>query len=155
MATTVKNLCQWQLSTWMAQGWMRQHVSIVSVLVYYFWYALLLWYYCGKVVEKLVWTASRIFHSPFLISIGPWINIWLLCFVFTCCDFNTAVYPGSQRLPIETNELCLSLFKVLPSHASSGKSSESIKRGLIYCMVFPFGHPALMDGSMFVYGWCV
>ena len=42
-----------------------------------------------------------------------------------------------------------------PSHASSGKASKSSIHGLIYCMVFPFGHTTWMGGPMFVDGRCV
>ena len=68
--------------------------------------------------------SERYLHNPFLLSLGPWMTILLLHFIVTCCALNTSVHPESHIFPIETNELCVWLDKMCPSHASSGKDGK-------------------------------
>ena len=97
---------------------------------------------------------SRILHNPFLLYLGTCMNISPLRLIFTSCGLNTAVHIASQIFPIDTNELRVRLGIMWLSHASSGKTGKSSKHGLLYCMVWTFGHLTQMGGFVFVDGKC-
>ena len=125
----------------------------ISDGTYDVWYALLLCSSCGGVGEALGWAVIGILHDTFLLSIITWMNMLLLCFVVNWCDLNTYLHLASQRLKIDTSELCMRLGKLCPSNASSDKYGKSSKQGLLDWMVLPFGHPTWMGGAIF-YGIC-
>ena len=80
--------------------------------------------------------------------------IYPLCLILTSRDFNSAVNPESQILPIKTNELRVRLGMIWTPHVYSGKYGKSSKHGFIDGMVWEFGHPTRMCGTVIVDGIC-
>ena len=78
---------------------------------------------------------SGIYHNLFLLSLGPWMTIFLLHLIFTSCVFNTALYPELQSFKVETRELCVRLGMMWPSNALSVKAWKSSKHGFFNCIV--------------------
>ena len=70
--------------------------------------------------------------------------------IVTSCALKIDVHPTSHILPIYTGELCVSLGKICPPYALSDKAGKSSKHGFIDCMVWTFGHPTLMGGTIFL-----
>ena len=51
-------------------------------------FVLLLYSPCVGVVAKLVWAVSGILHNPFIMSLGPCMNILDLCLIVISCALN-------------------------------------------------------------------
>ena len=60
------------------------------------WCTLLLCSSCDCAGDSIVWAMRGILHQPFLLYLGPWTNILLLCFIVTCCALNTAMHPSKK-----------------------------------------------------------
>ena len=117
---------------------------------YEVWFLSFLCSICGCVGNDLRCAVSEIFYNPFIMSLGPWMTIFLLCLIFNSCYLNTAVHQTSQRLPIYMSEMCVRLGMMWSSHSESGKAGKSSKYGSLDCMVWKFYLSTWMGGTMFV-----
>ena len=93
---------------------------------------------------------SGIFCNPLFLSLGTRTIILPLRLIVTSCTLNSAVYPASHSLPIETSEIFARLDMMCPPHDSSFKAGKYIRHGLLDCMVWPFWNPTIMGGLNFV-----
>ena len=101
----------------------------------------LICYSCGGVGDAMGWEASRFLLNPFLLYIGPYMNILLLHLIVTSCDLITYVNPSPKILKIYSSDIFVRLVKMGPSHTSSVKAGKLSKHGLLDCMVWTFGRP--------------
>ena len=97
---------------------------------------------------------SGVLHNPLLLSIGTWMVVLDLCLIVTSCALESAFHTSPNIFTIETSELCVRLGMIFTSHASSDKAGKFSKRGFSDFIVWPFGHPTLMGGHMFVDEQC-
>ena len=75
---------------------------------------LLLCYICGCVGDALRCAMSGVFHHPFLLSLGTWMNIFPFHLIVIPFPFKTAVNLKSQSLSIEKIEMCVRLDMMWP-----------------------------------------
>ena len=104
----------------------------------------------GLKPEYFIRKRSGVFRNPLLLSLGPCMIVLSLCLIVTSCDLNSAMYPSSHSLTIETSDLSVILGMMCSSRASSCKADKYSRHGFLDCMVLAFRHPTLMGGPMFI-----
>ena len=78
-----------------------------------------------------------------------------LSFIVNSSALNSAVNIAPDSFPIDTSERCVRLGMMCPTHDYSGKAEKYIRNGLLYYMVWKFGHPTRIGGPMFFERRCV
>ena len=83
--------------------------------------ALLICYLCVCIFDAPSCAVIWIFCNPFLLSIGPWMIVLILCLIVTYFALDYAMHLEFHSLKIDTRELCVRLGMICLSHDSSGK----------------------------------